>query len=558
MKSDTVKKGFERVPHRALMRALGLKDADFEKPFIGIANSYNTFVVGHIHLNTLAEAVSRGVREAGGIPFEFGSIGICDGIAMGHHGMKYSLPSRELIADCLEAMGQAHCVDGLVVIPNCDKSVPGVIMGLARMNVPAIVISGGPMLAGKLGERVIDTNTAFEAVGQYKKGSISEEELRAIECAACPGPGCCAGMFTANSMNCLSEALGIALPGNGTAPAVSQDRSQLALEAGRRAVELVKADIKPRDILTKDAFENAIAADMALGCSTNTALHLPAIAHDASIQIDLKLFNEISERTPQICHMSPAGAHHIQDLHRAGGIMALMNELDKKGLIHRNCLTVTGLSAEENFRNVKTRNEEIIRSVNTPYRANGGLAVLFGTLSPNGAIVKRSAVSQDMLYHRGPARVFNSEEEAYSAILEGKITKGDVVVIRYEGPRGGPGMREMLQPTATMAGMGLDRHCALITDGRFSGATHGASIGHVSPEAAVGGPIALVQDGDMISIDIPNHSLNIEVPSKELEYRRSKWTPPRKTIAQGLLKRYARLVSSADRGAIMDEMIGET
>ena len=558
MKSDTVKKGFERVPHRALMRALGLKDADFEKPFIGIANSYNTFVVGHIHMNTLAEAVSRGVREAGGIPFEFGSIGICDGIAMGHHGMKYSLPSRELIADCLEAMGQAHCVDGLVAIPNCDKSVPGVIMGLARMNVPAIVISGGPMLTGKLGERVIDTNTAFEAVGQYKQGIISDEELRAIECAACPGPGCCAGMFTANSMNCLSEALGIALPGNGTAPAVSQDRFQLALEAGRRAVELVKADIKPRDILTKDAFENAIAADMALGCSTNTALHLPAIAHDAGIRIDLKLFNQISERTPQLCHMSPAGAHHIEDLHRAGGIMALMNVLDEKGLIHRNCLTVTGLSAEENFRKVKPRGEEIIRSVNTPYRANGGLAVLFGTLSPNGAIVKRSAVSQDMLYHRGPARVFNSEEEAYSAILGGKIIKGDVVVIRYEGPRGGPGMREMLQPTATMAGMGLDRHCALITDGRFSGATHGASIGHLSPEAAVGGPIALVQDGDMISIDIPNHSLNIEVPSKELEYRRSKWTPPGKTIAQGLLKRYARLVSSADRGAIMEDMIGET
>ncbi len=506
MKSDTVKRGFERVPHRALMRALGLKDADFEKPFIGIANSHNTFVVGHMHMNTLAEAVTRGIREAGGIPFEFGSIGICDGIAMGHPGMKYSLPSRELIADSLEAMVQAHCVDGLVVIPNCDKSVPGVIMGLARINIPGIVISGGPMLTGKVGERVIDTNTAFEAVGQYNKGTLSDEELYAIECAACPGPGCCAGMFTANSMNCLSEALGMALPGNGTVSAVSQERLELALQAGRRAVELVTADTKPRDILTREALENAIAVDMALGCSTNTALHLPAIAHEAGIEIHLRLFNEISERTPQLCHMSPSGSHHIEDLHMAGGIAAVMNELDKKGFVHRDCLTVTGRSSQGNFRNAHRKGEDIIRSLNNPYRSTGGLAVLFGNLAPRGAVVKRSAVSEDMLIHKGPARVFNSEEEAYGAILQGQVRSGDIIVIRYEGPKGGPGMREMLQPTSTMAGMGLDRHCALITDGRFSGATRGASIGHVSPEAAVGGPIALVQEGDIITIDIPRLS----------------------------------------------------
>jgi len=552
MRSNTVKKGFERVPHRALMRALGLTDEDFGKPFIGIANSYNTFIVGHIHLNELTGAVSQAVREAGGVPFEFGSIGICDGIAMGHPGMKFSLPSRELIADSIEAMALAHCVDGLVLIPNCDKSVPGVIMAAARLNLPAVVVSGGPMLVGRIGSRIIDTNTAFEAVGQYNSGAIDEAELAAIEAKACPGPGCCAGMFTANSMNCLSEALGLALPGNGTIPAVDPGRLGLAREAGGRIVELVREEVKPRDIITPAALENAIAVDMALGCSTNSALHLPAIAHAAGLSLDLNLFNRISAATPQLCHMSPSGPHHIEDLDKAGGIRAVMKELAGKGLIHGESLTISGRTIGDLVKEARNENPEVIRPIEAPYRPTGGLAALFGNLCPEGAIVKRSAVAEDMLDHRGPARVFDSEEEAYQAIMGHRIMDGDVVVIRYEGPRGGPGMREMLQPTSTMAGMGLDRTCALITDGRFSGATRGASIGHVSPEAAGGGPIALVEEGDMIQIDISNYRLTLEVPEEELARRRARWSPRPPRVSEGYLGRYARLVSSGSRGAVLD------
>ncbi|MGV7223801.1 MAG: dihydroxy-acid dehydratase [Nitrospinales bacterium] len=551
MKSDTVIKGFERTPHRALMRAVGLTDGDFDKPFIGIANSYNTFVAGHVHMNDLAKTVSDAIRENGGVPFVFGSIGICDGIAMGHPGMKYSLPSRELIADSLEAMAMAHCVDGLVVIPNCDKSVPGMIIGAARLNLPTIVISGGPMMAGHLNGEVVDTNTAFEAVGRFSKGIINEEDLLAVEKACCPGHGCCAGMFTANSMNCLSEALGIALPGNGTIPAIDPGRLELAKLSGKKIIELVREDIKPRSILTIEALENAIAVDMALGCSTNTALHLPAIAFATGLNIDLNLFNRVSERTPQLCHMSPSGDHRIEDLYKSGGVMAVMNELSKMDLINRKCLTVTGKSIEESSGSAKIRNSEVIRSTDNPYHQNGGIAILFGNLCPNGAVVKRSAVAENMLQHQGPAMVFDNEEDAYRAILGHKIKKGDVVVIRYEGPKGGPGMREMLQPTSTMAGMGLDTDCVLITDGRFSGATRGASIGHVSPEAAVGGPIALIEKGDIIEIDIPNYSLNILVSDDKLSERRQKWIPQEPTVKEGYLSRYAKLVTSADRGAIL-------
>lgn len=552
MRSDEIKKGVERVPHRALMRALGLKDEDFEKPFIGIANSYNTFVVGHIHMNEITEEISRGVREAGGVPFVFGSIGICDGIAMGHPGMQYSLPSRELIADCLETMAKAHCMDGVVAIPNCDKSVPGVMMGMARLNIPAMVISGGPMYTGKIENKIVDTNTAFEAIGKFTKGLITEKELYSIECAACPGPGCCAGMFTANSMNCLTEALGLAMPGNGTALAVSADRLKLAFNTGRQIVDLVKSNTKPRDILTKEAFENAITVDMALGCSTNTVLHLPAIAHAAGISLDLKMFNAISEKTPQLCNMSPAGPFHIEDLHRVGGIMAVMNELHKINLININCKTVTGCLIKENFLSAPGGDGDVIKTNSKPYRNNGGLAILYGNLAPNGAVVKRSAVLDTMLYHKGPARVFDSEEDAYISISQGRINKGDVIVIRYEGPKGGPGMREMLQPTATMAGMGLDKDCALITDGRFSGATRGACIGHVSPEAASCGPISLLRDNDMVVIDIGNYRLDVELNEAELTIRRKNLQLKHKNISEGYLSRYARLVSSADRGAILD------
>lgn len=551
MKSDTVKKGFERTPHRALMRAVGLDDADFDKPFIGIANSYNTFIAGHIHMNDIAKAVSQAVRDSGGVPFVFGSIGICDGIAMGHPGMKYSLPSRELIADSLEAMAMAHCVDGLVVIPNCDKSVPGLIIGAARLNLPTVVISGGPMRAGRLDTAIVDTNTAFEAVGRFSKGLIDEAQLLAVEKACCPGHGCCAGMFTANSMNCLSEALGIALPGNGTVPATDSERLNLAAASGRKIIELVRADIKPRQILTAQALENAITVDMALGCSTNTALHLTAIAHAAGLDMDLRLFNEISRKTSQLCHMSPSGHHRIEDLYQAGGVMAVMNALAGKDLLNRQCLTVTGEPIEASYAGVKIRNPEIIRPIDNPYRSTGGLAILFGNLSPDGSVVKRSAVSEKMLRHSGPARVFNSEEAAYQAILGHEIQKGDVVVIRYEGPKGGPGMREMLQPTSTMAGMGLDQDCVLITDGRFSGATRGASIGHVSPEAQEGGVIAVVEEGDVIEIDIPNYRLSLKISDEELSRRKKKWAPPEQHITEGYLTRYAKSATSADRGAIL-------
>lgn len=551
MRSDAVKKGFERAPHRSLLRATGLTDADFKKPFIGIVNSYNNIIPGHIHLNEIARQVKEAVTAGGGVPFEFGVIGVCDGIAMGHEGMKYSLGSRELIADSVETMARAHAFDGLVLIPNCDKIIPGMIMGAARLNLPTIVISGGPMLTGKYKDKTLDLNSVFEAIGSYKVGKISEEDLHQIECNACPGAGSCSGMFTANSMNCLSEALGIGLPGNGTIPAVFPERMELAAAAGKQILELVKKDIKIRDILTDEAFENALAVDMALGCSTNSALHIPAIAYEAGLEITLQLINEVSEKVAHLCNLAPAGPDHLQDLHAAGGIMAVMNELDKKNYLHRNLMTVTGVSIYENYKNVPVLDHKVIAPIDKPHHQKGGLAALFGNIAPNGSIVKQSAVAEEMMQHQGPARVFNSEDEAYAAILGGKIKKGDVIVIRYEGPKGGPGMREMLLPTSAIAGMGLDKDVALLTDGRFSGASRGSSIGHISPEAMAGGNIALIEEGDIISIDIPNKKLNVEISDEELANRRKKWQAPAPKITAGYMARYAKLVTSADKGAVL-------
>ncbi len=551
MRSDAVKKGFERAPHRSLLRATGLTDADFKKPFIGIVNSYNNVIPGHIHLNEIARQVKEAVTAGGGVPFEFGVIGVCDGIAMGHEGMKYSLGSRELIADSVETMARAHAFDGLVLIPNCDKIIPGMIMGAARLNLPTIVISGGPMLTGKYKDKTLDLNSVFEAIGSYKVGKISEEDLHQIECNACPGAGSCSGMFTANSMNCLSEALGIGLPGNGTIPAVFPERMELAAAAGKQILELVKKDIKIRDILTDEAFENALAVDMALGCSTNSALHIPAIAYEAGLEITLQLINEVSEKVAHLCNLAPAGPDHLQDLHAAGGIMAVMNELDKKNYLHRNLMTVTGVSIYENYKNVPVLDHKVIAPIDKPHHQKGGLAALFGNIAPNGSIVKQSAVAEEMMQHQGPARVFNSEDEAYAAILGGKIKKGDVIVIRYEGPKGGPGMREMLLPTSAIAGMGLDKDVALLTDGRFSGASRGSSIGHISPEAMAGGNIALIEEGDIISIDIPNKKLNVEISDEELANRRKKWQAPAPKITAGYMARYAKLVTSADKGAVL-------
>jgi len=556
MKSDLVKKGVERAPHRSLFKAMGYTDAEINRPLIGIANSANAVIPGHIHLDKIVEAVKAGVYMAGGTPIEFGVIGVCDGIAMNHVGMKYSLASRELIADSIEVMAVAHAFDALVLVPNCDKIIPGMLMAAARLDLPAIVISGGPMLAGKHPEKIggadeIDLITVFESVGAVLSGDMTEDQLCRIEDAACPTCGSCAGMFTANSMNCLTEAVGMGLPGNGTIPAVMSARIRLAKEAGMKIIELLEKDITPSKIMTEQAFQNALVVDMALGCSTNTVLHLPALAREANVSIDLDQINEISKATPHLCSLSPAGPHHLEDLNRAGGIQALMKELSGTGRIKTNCLTVTGKTVGENIKHSSVMDSTVIRSTTSPYHQEGGLAVLFGNLAPEGGVVKQSAVSDEMLRHEGPARVFNSEEEATQSIMGGKIKKGDVIVIRYEGPMGGPGMREMLTPTSAIAGMKLDAHVALVTDGRFSGGTRGAAIGHISPEAMQKGPIAIVKDGDLIVIDIPAKTLTLKVPDSEIKDRLSKWSPPSPKITHGYMARYAKMVSSASEGAVV-------
>jgi dihydroxy-acid dehydratase len=551
MRSDIVKKGVERAPHRSLFKAMGYTDEEIKRPLIGVVNSKSEIVPGHIHLDKIAEAVKAGIRIAGGTPIEFGAIGVCDGIAMGHTGMKYSLATRELIADSCEAMGLAHSFDGMVFIPNCDKIVPGMLMAAARINVPSIVISGGPMLSLNRNGMQLNLNSVFEAVGAYKAGTMSEEEVCEIENYACPGCGSCSGMFTANSMNCLTEVLGLGLPGNGTIPAVYAERIRLAKTAGMKVMELVEKDIKPSDILNPKAFENALTVDMALGCSTNSILHLPAIANEAGVEINLDIVNEISGRVPNLCKLAPAGNHFIQDLYAAGGVQAVMKELTKKNLIHVDLMTVTGKTVGENIDKAKVLDNNIIRDIENPYSASGGIAVLRGNIAPDGAVVKRAAVAPEMLVHKGPARVFDSEDAAIEAIYNGKIVKGDVVIIRYEGPKGGPGMREMLGPTSAIAGMGLDKNVALITDGRFSGATRGASIGHVSPEAMEGGPIGVVKDGDIISIDIPNGKLNVEISDDEIKARQAGWSAPEPRITKGYLGRYAKLVTSASTGAVL-------
>ncbi|MFA0814432.1 MAG: dihydroxy-acid dehydratase [Anaerofustis sp.] len=550
--SDKALKGVGRAPHRSLFYAMGYIKEDLERPLIGIVNSQNEIVPGHFHLDTIAKAAREGVLAAGGTPVEFPSIAICDGIAMGHKGMHYSLASRELIADSIESMAIAHALDGLVLVTNCDKIVPGMLMAAARVNIPAVMISGGPMLAGTRNKKKIDLNAAFEAVGAYSAGKMNDAELYDVEQHACPSCGSCSGMFTANSMNCLTEVLGMGLPGNGTIPAVYGERVALARKAGMAVMRLVEENIRPRDIMTAEAFENALTADMALGCSTNSILHLPAIAHEAGVTIDLNKVNEISAKTPNLCKLAPAGHHHVEDLYAAGGIRALLKELDKKHLIHTDLKTVTGKTIAENIKDAFNCDEEVLRPIDNPYSPTGGIAVLFGNIAPDGCVVKRSAVDPKMLVHTGPARVFDSEDAAIESILAGGIKAGDVVVIRYEGPKGGPGMREMLSPTSALAGMGLDKDVALITDGRFSGATRGAAIGHVSPEAASGGMIALVEDGDIIRIDIPNGTIHLDVADDVLAKRKEHVVilPPK--IQTGYLKRYARMVSSASKGAILE------
>ncbi len=550
MKSDIVKKGVEKAPHRSLFKAMGYTDEELARPLIGVVNSKSEIIPGHIHLDKIAEAVKAGIRMAGGTPVEFGAIGVCDGIAMGHTGMKYSLATRELIADSCEAMGKAHSFDGMVFIPNCDKIVPGMLMAAARINVPSIVISGGPMLSLNRDGKQLDLNSVFEAVGSFKAGLMTEDEVCDIENNACPGCGSCSGMFTANSMNCLTEVLGMGLTGNGTIPAVYAERIRLAKHAGMKVMELVEKDIKPSDILTMEAFENALTVDMALGCSTNSVLHLPAIANEVGIQINLDIINEISSKTPNLCKLAPAGKYHIQDLYNAGGVQAVMNELSKKGLLHLDLITATAKKVGENISSARVKDTDVIKSIDAPHSKTGGIAVLRGNIAPDGAVVKKSAVADSMLVHKGPARVFDSEEEAITAIYNGKIVKGDVVIIRYEGPKGGPGMREMLGPTSAIAGMGLDADVALITDGRFSGASRGASIGHVSPEAMEGGPIAMIQEGDIVEIDIPTGRLNIQCSEEELNRRKAGWTAPEPRITTGYLGRYARLVTSASTGAV--------
>lgn len=551
MISDRVKKGYEKAPHRSLFKAMGYTNEELALPLIGVVNSQNEVVPGHIHLDTIAAAVKSGIRMAGGTPIEFPSIGVCDGIAMNHVGMNYSLASRELIADSIEAMAMAHGFDGLVLIPNCDKIVPAMLMAAARLNIPCIVISGGPMLAGKKRGRSLDLNSVFEGVGAVSAGMMTEEELYDIEEDACRSCGSCAGMFTANSMNCLTEVLGMGLPGNGTIPAVYAERIRLAKKAGMKILELVEKNIRPRDIMTEKAFQNALTVDMALGCSTNSVLHLTAIAHEAGVEMNLDIINEISMRTPNLCRLSPAGEHRIEDLYAAGGVQAVIKELSKRNLIDLDLMTVTGHKIRTNIENVQILDYDVIRPIEDPYSETGGIAVLRGNLAPNGAVVKRSAVAPEMMVHEGPARVFDSEEDAFAAILGGKIKKGDVIVIRYEGPKGGPGMKEMLSPTSAIAGMGLDKDVALLTDGRFSGATRGASIGHISPEAMEGGPIAAVHEGDIISINIPEGVLDVKISDEELQSRMSRWNTPEPKIKKGYLARYARMVSSADKGAIL-------
>jgi len=551
MRSDEIKRGVDKAPHRSLLRALGYIDAELDRPMIGVVNSFNEIVPGHMHLNDITEAVKAGVRLAGGTPVEFPAIAVCDGIAMNHSGMKYSLASRELIADSVEVMAEAHRFDGLVLVTACDKVVPGMIMAAARVNIPAIVISGGPMMAGRFNGQNVSLSNIFEAVGRVRAGSMTEEELASLEDSTCPGCGSCAGMFTANSMNCLTEALGMALPGNGTIPAVTAARRRLAKLTGMRAVELVRQGICPSDIMTMPAFENGLAVDMALGCSTNTVLHLPAIASEAGVEIDLDMINRVSERVPNLCKLSPMGSHFMQDLDEAGGISAVMAELSRKKLIHLDLPTVSGDSVGQVIEGRKIIRPDVIRSLDDPYSPSGGIAILRGNLAPGGAVVKKAGVAPEMLKHSGPARVFNSEEEAVAAINGKKIQKGDVIVIRYEGPRGGPGMREMLTPTATVMGLGLDKDVALITDGRFSGATRGASIGHVSPEAADGGPIAAVREGDIIDIDIPGSSLNVRLTDADMEARMKEWTQPEPRVKKGYLARYAKMVTSASTGAVL-------
>lgn len=549
MKSSIVKSGIEKAPHRSLMKALGLIDEEIEKPLIGVVNTFNEIVPGHKHLREVAEAVKTGVRIGGGTPLEFPSIAVCDGIAMNHEGMKYSLVSRELIADTVEVMTLAHGLDGLVMIPNCDKVVPAMLMVAARLDIPAMIVSGGAMLSGKYKGEHIDLSSMFEAVGKVNAGTLLEEELYQMENTACPSCGSCSGMFTANSMNCMTEALGMALPGNGTIPAVYSERMRLAKYTGMQIMELIEKDIRPSMILTDHAFHNALVTDMALGCSTNTVLHLSAIAYEAGIQMDLDRINDISGKTPNLCKLSPAGPYHIEDLYEAGGMMALMNELNKKELLKTEALTVANKTMGEIIKTSKVLNHEVIAPIDKPYSETGGIAVLWGNLAPDGAVVKRSAVSEEILIHKGPARVFESEEEVVEAIVNKKIQKGEVLVIRYEGPKGGPGMREMLAPTSALAGSGLDKDVALVTDGRFSGATRGASIGHVSPEAAVGGPIALVEEGDIIEIDMNSGKLQLNVDQKTLEERKKNFTP-KASNAKGYLLKYQKIVTSASTGAI--------
>lgn len=551
MRSDRIKKGVEAAPQRALLYALGLTDYEMEKPLIGIVSSQNEIVPGHMNLDKIVAAVKQGVSEAGGVPVVFPAIAVCDGIAMGHEGMKYSLVTRELIADSTEAMAMAHPFDGLVMVPNCDKNVPGLLMAAARLNIPSIFVSGGPMLAGISKKERISYSTVSEAVSSFKANRIDGETLCTYEKKACPTCGSCSGMFTANSMNCLTEVLGMALPGNGTIPAVYSARLRLAKETGRRILELVKEDVKPRDLMVREAFENALTIDMALGCSTNSMLHLPAIAHECEIEIDLDLANEISKKTPNLCRLSPAGNHYIEELEEAGGIPAVMHEISKRNLLHTELLTCTGKTVEENISGHEIRDTSIIRPISRPYSAGGGIAVLKGSLAPEGCVVKKSAVDEKMMRHTGRARVFDGEEEALSAIYAGKIHAGDVVVIRYEGPKGGPGMREMLNPTSAIMGSGLGDKVTLITDGRFSGATRGAAIGHVSPEAADGGNIGLVEDGDLIEIDILDCRINILISDEELAARRVDWKPKEKAL-KGYLRRYAKSVSSGSRGAVLD------
>lgn len=550
MRSDSVKKGIERAPHRSLFKAMGYTKEELDRPLVGIVNSANEVIPGHIHLHEIAKAVKAGVYMAGGTPSEFSTIGVCDGIAMNHQGMHFSLASREIIADSIEIMVMAHGFDALVFIPNCDKIIPGMLMAAARLNIPSLFISGGPMMAGKFKGRNIDLSNVFEGVGAVKAGRMSAEELEGLEDAACPGCGSCAGMFTANSMNCLTEALGMALPGNGTIPAVEAARYRLAKRSGMKIMDLLEKEICPRNIMNEDAFKNALAADMALGGSTNTILHLPAISHEAEIELDLKLVDQISSQTPQLCKLSPAGDYHIQDLREAGGIQAVLKELSRHDLINKGVITVTGNSVEDNIKGAEIIDLQVIRSVEEPFAPNGGIAVLMGNLAPDGAVVKQGAVAPEMMQHRGKARVFDSEEEATAAILDGKIKAGEVIVIRFEGPKGGPGMREMLTPTSAVAGMGLDKEVSLITDGRFSGATRGASIGHVSPEAMEKGPVAAVREGDTIIIDIPNRKLEVDLSPEEMEIRLKNLELPQSKYTKGYLSRYSRLVSSANEGAI--------